>query len=233
VKFEVYCDESSPEALASDLSSNQFLVLGSLWLEANDRVHVKDAIHRLRDKYKVGGKFKWNRVSPSRIDFYCELVELFFDIGHKARFRCITVDRDKVDLTKFHAKDQELGFYKFYYQLLHHWILDFNDYSFFLDFKRNRRRDRLHVLRTCLDASNMSSVVHSVQATESRQSVLIQLVDGLTGCASRRVNQKSTGSAAKDRVLRIVESKLGKEIAPTPRSENKFNLFRINLSGGW
>ena len=104
MKFEVYCDESSPEALASELSSNQFLVLGSLWLAAEDRVQIKNAIHRLRDKHKIGGEFKWNRVSPSRIDFYCELVEFFFDLGDKARFRCIAVDRDKVELTKFQER---------------------------------------------------------------------------------------------------------------------------------
>ena len=112
-------------------------------------------------------------------------------------------------------------------------ILDFNEYSFFLDFKKNRRRDRLHVLRDCLDSSNLSSSVRSVQATESSQSVLIQMVDVLTGCASRRINATSQGSTAKDKVLQVIESRLGKKIAPTSRSENKFNIFRINLSGGW
>lgn len=233
MKFEVYCDESSPDALASEQSANQFLILGSLWLPAEERVHIKDSIHRLRHKHKMGGEFKWNRVSPSRVDFYCELIDLFFQHGDKLRFRCIAVDRDKVNLTKFHANDQELGFYKFYYQLLHHWILDFNDYSFFLDFKKNRRCDRLHVLRDCLDASNLTSVVRTVQATESSQSVLIQLVDVLTGCASRRLNNTSTGSAAKDRVLQVLESHMDKRLAPTSRSENKVNVFRINLSGGW
>lgn len=233
MKFDVYCDESSPEALASENADNKFLLLGSLWLPTDQRVRFKDAIHKLRDKHKVGGEFKWNRVSPSRVDFYCELIEMFFAQGEDLRFRCIAVDCDKVDLTKFHANDQELGFYKFYYQLLHHWILDFNEYAFYLDFKKNRRRDRLHVLQDCLDNSNLSSLVTNVQATESSQSVLIQLVDVLTGCASRRINATPTGSAAKEEVVDAVEKHLGRQIGPTARHERKFNVFRINLSGGW
>ena len=233
MQFDVYCDESSPEAIASGNADNQFLMIGSLWLPREKRTQFKDTIHKLRDKHKVGGEFKWNRVSPSRVDFYCELIELFFAERDDLRFRCIAVDCDKVDLTKFHANDQELGFYKFYYQLLHHWVLDFNEYSFYLDHKKNRLRDRLHVLRDCLDDSNLSSLVKTVQATESSQSVLIQLADVLTGCASRRLNETSKGSVAKDRVLEVVENHLGHQIVPTDRAERKFNVFRINLSGGW
>jgi hypothetical protein len=233
MKFDVYCDESSPEAIASENSDNKFLMIGSLWLPRDKRAQFKDAIHELRNKHKVGGEFKWNRISPSRLDFYCELIEMFFSKEDDLRFRCIAVDCDKVNLTKFHANDQELGFYKFYYQLLHHWVLDFNEYAFYLDYKKNRKRDRLHVLRDCLDDSNLSSLVTTVQATESSQSVLIQLADVLTGCASRRFNNTSTESAAKNQVLQTVEEKLGREIGPTTRHVKKFNVFRINLSGGW
>jgi hypothetical protein len=233
MKFDVYCDESSPEAIASENSDNKFLMIGSLWLPRDKRTQFKDAIHKLRNKHKVGGEFKWNRISPSRLEFYCELIEMFFSKEDDLRFRCIAVDCDKVNLTKFHANDQELGFYKFYYQLLHHWVLDFNEYAFYLDYKKNRKRDRLHVLRDCLDDSNLSSLVTTVQATESSQSVLIQLADVLTGCASRRFNNTSTESAAKNQVLQTVEEKLGREIGPTTRHVKKFNVFRINLSGGW
>jgi hypothetical protein len=233
MKFDVYCDESSPEAIASENSDNKFLMIGSLWLPRDKRAQFKDAIHELRNKHKVGGEFKWNRISPSRLDFYCELIEMFFSKEDDLRFRCIAVDCDKVNLTKFHANDQELGFYKFYYQLLHHWVLDFNEYAFYLDYKKNRKRDRMHVLRDCLDDSNLSSLVTTVQATESSQSVLIQLADVLTGCASRRFNNTSTESAAKNQVLQTVEEKLGREIGPTTRHVKKFNVFRINLSGGW
>ena len=122
MKFEVYCDESRPDLFASKRSSARHLVIGSLWFPADLRAGYKEELHKLRDRFKVGGEFKWNKVSPSRADFYRELVDWFFSRGEDLRFRCIAVDREQVDLKLFHEDDQELGFYKFYYQLLHHWI---------------------------------------------------------------------------------------------------------------
>jgi hypothetical protein len=233
VKFEVYCDESRPDLLASKRSRYQFMVIGSLWLPAARRTAFKADLHRLRDRYLVGGEFKWNKVTPSRSDFYRELIGWFFDQGDDLRFRCIGVDRSQLDIQHYHDGDQELGFYKFYYQLLHHWILDFNEYRIFVDFKSNRRSDRLKVLRGSLDDANLSSKVVSVQALRSEESVLIQLVDVLTGAAARRFNGPRESGSAKTEVLARVEEALGREIGATDRAEKKFNVFAIDLSGGW
>lgn len=233
MKFEAYCDESNPEVLGAENTQTRYLLIGSIWLRSEDRSEFKDRIYELRNKHKIGSEFKWNRISPSRVDFYTSLIEFFFAQGERLRFRCIAVDREKVDLTRFHANDQELGFYKFYYQMLHHWILDFNEYAFFLDTKKNRCPLRLATLKQCLDASNLSSNVTNVQAIESKQSVLIQLADVLTGVVSRRLNNSSQGSIARDSVVDAVERNLRRPIGPTGRSENKFNVFKINLSGGW
>jgi hypothetical protein len=75
MKFEVYSDESRPDLLSSQHPPVQYLVIGSLWLRAEDRQDFKDTIHALRDKHKIGGEFKGQKVSPSRLDFYRELVE--------------------------------------------------------------------------------------------------------------------------------------------------------------
>ncbi len=233
MKFDVYCDESRPELLASKNPKGQFMVIGSLWLPTERREPLKRAIHELRNRHKVGGEFKWQKVSPSRQGFYKDLVELFHQEGDEARFRCIAVDRDHVNLKLHHEDDQELGFYKFYYQLLHHWILDFNEYVIFVDFKSNRRRDRLHVLQRCLSCANLSSVVSVVQAVRSDESVLVQLTDVLTGMASYRLNSQVRTHSAKADVLAHHERLHGRQIGPTYKSEQKFNVFRIDLSGGW
>jgi ferritin-like protein len=34
-------------------------------------------------------------------------------------------------------------------------------------------------------------------------------------------------------VIKKIEEFLGKEIAPTPKAEINFNVFKINLEGGW
>ncbi len=231
--FDVYCDESRPDLFSSQQSNARYLMIGSLWLPAAARDEMKRAIHGLRDKHKIGGEFKWRKVTPSRRDFYMELVAWFMAMGDQLRFRCIAVDHWRVDLNLHHNDDQELGFYKFYYQMLHHWILDFNRYSVFCDFKRNRESDRLHVLKRCLGFSNLSSSIERVQAIRSRESVLLQLTDVLTGIASARLNDILTLSTAKHDLVCGLEAKLSREIQHTLRSERKFNVFVIDLAGGW
>jgi hypothetical protein len=233
VRFEVYCDESRPDLFASRKSSDRFLTIGSLWLRVDDRERLKEQLHELRNRHSIGGEFKWSKISPSRAAFYRELIGWFFDQGDRLRFRCIAVDRSQVNLELYHEDDQELGFYKFYYQLLHHWVLDFNDYQVFVDFKANRRSDRLQTLRNCLANSNLSARVQRVQAVRSEESVLIQAVDVLTGAVSRRLNGPQGVSRSKAGVVAQVEKALGHEIRATGRYETKFNVFVIDLRGGW
>ena len=234
MKIEVYCDECRPDLLSSRNPQASYMVIGGLWLKTEDRDAFKEAIHRLRDKHKVGGEFKWQKVSPSRFHFYKDLVDWYFVQGDNLRFRCIAVDRQKIDLLRFHENDQELGFYKFYYQMLHHWIGDFNEYVVFCDFKSNRRRDRLHVLQQCLARSNLSSEVVNVQAVRSKESVFIQLVDVLTGIATARLNGIIASGSAKARIVAHLEKHLpGGRIIHTSKSEKKFNVFVIDLQGDW
>ena len=93
MKFDVYCDENRPDLLSSKKPPAKYMVIGSLWMKAGDRQIFKDQIHALRDKHKIGGEFKWQKVSPSRLLFYQELVGWFIDQGEELRFRCIAVER--------------------------------------------------------------------------------------------------------------------------------------------
>jgi len=233
MKFDVYCDESRPDLLDSVRPRAKYMVVGSLWLPTEERAGFKQQIHALRDRHRVGGEFKWQKISPSRVAFYSELIDWFISQGDRLRFRCIAVEQDKLQLVTFHESDQELGFYKFYYQLLHHWILDFNEYAIFCDFKRNRLRNRLHVLRRCLESANLSSTVGMVQAIRSQESVLIQAADVLTGVAAGRLNNDLRVGSTKFLVVTRLERSLGRQIAPTPKGEAKFNVFKIDLAGGW
>ncbi len=233
MNFDVYCDESRLDLLCSKKPSARYMVIGSVWLAKEDRHLFKQEIHELRNKHKIGGEFKWLKISPSRVDFYKELANWFFDKGNKIRFRSIAVEQDKINLVQFHKGDQELGFYKFYYELLNKWILDFNQYSIFCDYKTNRDPDRLIKLKECLCSSSLSSTINTVQAISSSESVLIQLADVLTGAVAARLNEKLTEGSAKSQFVHIIENHIGRHINHTPLGEQKFNTFIINLQGGW
>jgi hypothetical protein len=228
--FEVYCDESHQDLMAQK-KTNQYIMIGSLWLDASIRNSIKCKIVELRKKYNVWGEIKWSKISPSKKDFYLELIGLFISYNEKLRFRCIAIESSKVNLG-WHNHDKELGFYKFYYQLLHHWIKDLNTYTIFCDAKTNREPTRLKVLSECISASNLTAKIKFVQALPSHEVVLLQLTDLLLGAASARLNC-STKSTAKLEVIASLEHGLGHQLASTFLSEDKFNIFKIQLEGGW
>lgn len=232
MKFEAYCDESHPDLFFSNRPRAQHLMIGSLWLPSEFRNEIKKKVKDVRQRHNTWGEIKWSKISTSHRPFYLDLVDLFESFGVDLRFRCIAVDNSRVDMT-LHENDRELGFYKFYYQLLHHWILDFNDYSIFCDVKTNRDPERLEVLRRCLDYANLSSNILSIQSLPSKQVVLIQLCDLLLGAASSRMNNTLREGSAKAEVVKRLESHLGHRLEPTPRSADKFNIFKIRLQGGW
>ena len=143
------------------------------------------------------------------------------------------VARKDVNLEFYHENDQELGFYKFYYQLLHYWILDFNEYNIFCDYKKNRDRTRLKTLQRCLDSSNLSSDIPVIQSVRSEESVLIQFADVLSGAVAAKFNQVSKTDSAKSIIIKEIENRLNHKILPTGPYEKKFNVFKIDLKGGW
>ena len=145
---------------------------------------------------------------------------------------CDAVDRTQLNVT-LHDNDGELGFYKFYYQLLHHWILDFNEYRIFCDLKSNRDPRRLPVLERCLSRTNLTSSIASTQSLPAHEVVLIQLCDLLLGAASSRLNDTLRDSTVKSAVVQRLELALGRELSPTHKMEEKFNIFKIRLQGGW
>ncbi len=235
MKFEIYCDENHQDVLASsDVERDaQFLTIGSLWLPADLRDEVKKKISIIRGKHCKYGEIKWSKVSPAGEEFYKDLIDLYISYGLDMRFRCIAVKSSDINWA-MHGGDRELGFYKFYYQMLKHWITDFNEYRIFCDYKTCKRRDSLHVLKKYLGDANLSSDIVQVQALPSKKVVLIQLADFLLGAASARMNETVQNGSAKDNLIRYMETRLGvKCIGATARSQQKFNVFKINLSGGW
>jgi hypothetical protein len=223
----VYCDESRPEALYSENPIDKFMVLGGVWLPREDRNNIKEAIKALQNKHDVYGEIKWKNVSPSKLSFYMDLVDLFFEYP-KLRFRSIVVNATEVESEIYHDSDNELGFYKFYYQLLVHWCEPMQYYWIYLDFKKNKQSDRLQTLEKVLNNATFS-YIKDVQAIESKESLLIQLADILIGAVGYKYNGYYT-SDAKLKLIEKIEDHLGHPIQKTYKSARKYNIFEIELS---
>lgn len=229
MKYEAYCDESCLEAIF-DKSAHRYAAIGSVWIPEEMREEIKSCIKQIKSKYNVFGELKWNKVTPKYLDMYKEVVDVFFNI-YKIRFRAIIIDSKVIDNERYNQSSGELGFYKFYYQLLNKWLYPDNEYSIFLDYKVNGNRHRLQELHRILNHAVMATV-NNVQALPSHDSVLIQMADILTGVVSAKFNDEVT-SAAKLELIAYVESYLEHEIKETRPKENKLNIFNINLRRGW
>lgn len=224
--IHIYCDENRPEMIGKENPLDRYAAIGGVWIEKKSTRNIKRNIQRLKEKHQLNNEFKWKNVSPSKVDFYLDLIDLFFE-NPDMRFRCIVIDSPKVDLNKFHNSDQELGFYKFYYQLIYHWLHGNKEYSIFLDYKKNKDRNRLTTLKDVLNNASMA-YIENVQAIESKHSLLIQLVDVLTGAVGYKFNEYNT-SSSKTAVIKRIEGYLGHEIQPTHKYQSKFNVFKILL----
>ena len=90
MNFEVYCDESRTEYFYAQMPGEEsYVLIGGLWIEATEREDYKAKIKALRETHDVYGEFKWNRVSPSRQQFYLALVRLFFEEAMRFRYAVI------------------------------------------------------------------------------------------------------------------------------------------------
>jgi len=232
--IEIYCDESRQDLFTTrSTTAGSFFLVGGVWIESSKRTTVKLRLLEARKRHGVYGEVKWSKVSAGKIAFYEELVGIFFT--EEVRFRCVVVNREYISrdkIAKYHSADAELGFYKFYYQLIHHWLVEFNSYSIYLDAKSNRLSSRLHSLREVLQNSRVVAKVKFVQALPSKESQLIQLADLLVGAVGARLNDTCHGGA-KGRLLGCIEGHLGHEVQETLPSEQKFNVFRIRPRALW
>ncbi len=224
MKNEVYCDESCWEALF-DKSSHQFFVIGGIWIPSSKRAEIKNSINGLKQKYHLLGEMKWNKVTPATVEMYKELIHLFAS-DDCVRYRAICVEAAHVDNMTYNEGSGELGFYKFYFQLLSHWLHQGDEYQIFLDYKTNEYADRLSELKRILNIASLSQV-SQVQALPSQQSAIIQMADVLTGIVAASFNNTLRG--AKLEVCQELQKYLGHAIGATRMEEKKFNVFEINL----
>lgn len=230
VNYTVYCDESRH----SGGVGCQFAVIGGLWIQRDCRDSINKDLSALKKRVHLGAELKWSRVSLKKLDAYKEVSEYFWN-NQYINYRAIIVDQSSVDYNKFHDGDKELGFYKFYYEMIEKWLHSDNDYNILLDFKNNadlKRLPKLHrVLRNFGQTRSIS--ISNLTSIDSTQSNIAQLCDVLTGAVAADANGTAVGTPKAEMIRHIVQSRNVSPLSAPSRSPafSKFNIFRIALSG--
>lgn len=221
--YLIYCDESRH---TSD-SGDHFMVIGALSCPEARKRDIVHRIHNLRAIHATQGEFGWKRLSPNKRGFYWALIDLFAS-EPDLQFRCIVVDR-----TRFVSDDQELGFYKLYYQMLVHWLSPGCTYRVLLDQQQNKEQGRFSTLREVLRRKLMGRAkILSLEPGDSSELEIMQLADLLVGAVGYERNGRTT-SATKVEFCQDLASALGVPAISrsTAPDEEKFNVFHFGSRG--
>lgn len=226
MEYVVYCDESRHDGA----EHNRYMAIGSLWLPRSTKEQFTKEFRALRESIGLKGEIKWSKVSAKKLEAYQKVVDFFFS-KPDMRFRVIVVDQSKVDAIKFHGNDRELGFYKFYFEMLEKWIEPNNRYLVLLDFKKNKGADRYSKLRRVLENKSKGKAwIDDLTVIDSHESPLAQLCDLLTGSvAATWCGLQPQG--AKEQLSAYIAQRRGHllKTANAGPGVSKFNLFAIEL----
>ncbi len=228
MQYVVYCDESRHDGGCGA----PFMAIGSLWTPREHKLQLTKTTRALFRQVGLNSEVKWSKVSTSRLDAYKKIVDFFFATD-ALRFRVIVVDQAKFDPQRFHGGDRELGFYKFYYELLIRWLEPGNEYLVLLDFKQNQGASRYRDLRAILSRKLRGEAkILDLTVIDSAETPLAQLCDLLTGAvASAWCGDTDPGSAKAELVSHITRHRglPFLKIASASPAISKFNVFQIEL----
>lgn len=223
VDYQVYCDESRHTQPVG------YMGLGGVWLPASRRRQVNWEVRRVMKTHRAHGEVKWHRTSWQVLDAYRAIVDVFFD-EPDSRARVMVVEHALVD-DGFHAGDAELGFYKFYYEMIEKWIDPQHAYNVLLDFKQNRETGRHTKLLEVLQTQFGSHVVRDVNVIDSGETPIAMVCDLLTGAVAAAWSGDISQGGPKEALAAHIRERAGHSLlaaSPTPDAE-KLNIFRLRL----
>lgn len=114
--FNIYCDESCH--LEKD--NSDVMVLGEMKVGARFLPDIYNRIRQIKVNHGLSSWFevKWTKVSMSKIDFYLDLIDYFFDTAALSFRSVVATGKKKLDHNTYNESDYDNWYYKMYFQLL-------------------------------------------------------------------------------------------------------------------
>jgi len=223
-EVSIYCDESRHEGQ----SHQKYMVIGGLWLPRAQRGEILAGLREIQARNGIGGDMKWSKVSKAKLAGYQEIVS-FIAARPDVHFRCIVVDKSKVDHEKFFKNDRQLGFWVFYWHCLNQWMGNLNTYFVSIDFKPEGINAGPRRLREILEKGCVKRCwVKSLECVDSHQNPFCQVADMFIGAVGYEQNGLS-GSALKQKLAAHIAAQFKRpDLKGTDQpSRQHFNIWRI------
>lgn len=225
VEYNIYCDESCH--LEHD--PHKAMVLGAVWCAKDDKEQLFKRIKEIKLKHGLKPDFeiKWNKVSQSKIAFYREIINYFFDT-EKLNFRALVVaDKNELNHEKYgHTHDK--FYYKMYFDMLKIIISPKSSYYIYLDIKDTQGYEKVNKLHEVMSNNHYdfsNKIVKRIQEVNSKEVSLLQIADLIIGALSY-LHRGLTESKAKLSLIELIKRRSGYNLMKnTLPTERKFNLF--------
>ena len=115
------------------------MVLGGIWCPYDKRKKIAREIRAIKVQHNLNPKYeiKWNKISKSKLDFFLELVDYFFN-NPDLHFRVLVIpDKSQLKHEDFGQTHDEF-YYKCYFNLLKTLFQPGNHYNIYIDIKDTR-----------------------------------------------------------------------------------------------
>lgn len=232
MNYNIYCDESCH--LEHD--NERVMVLGAIKIPKNSRKNTLNHIRTLKEKHNMNRncEFKWNKVSPSKLNFYKDVINYFFD-NNELSFRAVIINKSQIRHNYFNQSHDSF-YYKVYYQLLSRVISPSELNNIYLDIKDTKSSNQIFLLKKYLSNGIYdfnTEHIKNVQNINSKESEILQLTDLLIGAISyinRECSNNVYSSIAKKEIINLIIQRSKYNLKQsTFLSEEKFNLFFMEL----
>jgi len=218
--YNLYCDESCH--LEND--NMPFMLLGYLKVPYNQMKHHKKRLFEIKHNHHFYSEIKWTKVSGSKTQFYLDLLDYFFETD--LSFQAIIVRKNKLNHYAFNQSHDDF-YYKMYYQLIGHKIDMMAHYNIYLDRKDTLSALKVKKLREILQTK--FGVIRNLQNIHSKESVFLQLTDLILGAVGYHLRNLHTVDT-KIKIIEKIQNQSNHQLdTSTVLSEEKFNLFFIEL----
>ena len=223
--INIYCDESCH--LEND--QQKVMVLGAVWCPFEKKDEIFERIREIKVKHGLKKDFeiKWTKVSKSKVEFYIDLVDYFFD-DDDLHFRTLVVPDKSIIKHNDYNQDHDTWYYKMYFSMLKVLIDPHAKNRIFLDIKDTRSADKIKKLHDvlCNDRYDFDKeIIEIVQTVKSHEVELLQLADLLIGAVSY-INRELNTNEGKISVIDRIKKRSGYSLTRTTYlKESKFNIL--------
>ena len=162
------------------------MVLGAMYCLSEKRKQIYSDIREIKEKHGLNSRFeiKWTKVSESKIEFYLELLDYFWENSDLHYRGLVATGKDKLNHTKYNNDDYDLWYYKMYFRTLDPIIRQENEYHILVDIKDTKGGKRIQKLKEVM-CNNIydfnGEVITHIGQINSAESEILQLADLLNG----------------------------------------------------